>query len=75
MVIQGRSSRVRLDCEEDQGLAPIRVALRHLWCHPEVPRRKGNVRKTFAYLDRGAAQLDPGIVNNDRGFTHTQPKE
>lgn len=75
MVIQERFLRVRLDCEEDQGLALIRVALRHIWCHSGVPRRKENVRKTFAYQDRGAAQLDPGILNNDPGCTHTQPKE
>jgi hypothetical protein len=35
---------VRVDREQYQGLARIRVVHRHLWCHPAVPRRKGNVR-------------------------------
>jgi hypothetical protein len=40
--------RVRLDYEENQELAPLRVVHRHLWCHPDVPRRIENVRKMFA---------------------------
>ena len=30
--------------EENQGLVSIRVVPRHIWCHPDVPRRKENVR-------------------------------
>ena len=46
--------------EENQGLVPIRVVTRHIWCHPDVPRRIGNVRKMFALCPktsqkRGAA--------------------
>ncbi len=55
---------MRLDCEEDQGLVPIRVVRRHLQCHPDVSRRIENVRKMFAYSDSDATQLFPGVVNN-----------
>ena len=40
--------RVRSDHDENQGLVPIRVVHRPLWCHPDVPRRKENVCKMFA---------------------------
>ena len=49
---------MRLDHDENQGLVPTRVAPRHLWCHPDVPRRNGNVR-TFQNL---VPHLDPSLV-------------
>ena len=62
--------RVRLDCEENQGLVPVRVVPRHLWCHPDVPRRIENVRKMFALFKTQFPDLTRGLLTTDPGYMY-----